>query len=144
MEERNTLEACPPQLSASAKQRRRSFSADDKARILAEATTCNRGELSALMKREGVHSSQLSNWRRQAARGAAAALTPAKRGPKAVCDERDRIIAELRRRLSRMTKRAEHAEARLEFLQRFAESIARGDDGRRSPVSMVVPTQQRK
>ena len=46
--------------------RRRRFSNADKRRILQAADRCTQpGEIGALMRREGVYSSSLSNWRRQ-------------------------------------------------------------------------------
>ncbi len=45
---------------------RRRFSAADKRRILEEADSCTeRGEPSALLRRERLHSSQLATWRAQ-------------------------------------------------------------------------------
>lgn len=45
---------------------RRTFSAEDKRRILAEAEACTeRGQLSALLRRERLYSSQLAIWRAQ-------------------------------------------------------------------------------
>jgi transposase len=45
---------------------RRSFTAADKLRILAEAENCKQpGQLGALLRREGLYSSTLANFRRQ-------------------------------------------------------------------------------
>jgi transposase len=45
---------------------RRSFTAADKLRIIAEAETCNQpGQLGALLRREGLYSSTLANFRKQ-------------------------------------------------------------------------------
>ncbi len=66
------------------KAQRRQFSAEYKRRILQEADTCtHRGEIGALLRREGLYSSHLNTWRRQRARGEQQGLTPAKRGRKA-------------------------------------------------------------
>lgn len=46
------------------RRQRRRFSAEEKARILAEADACTeRGQLGKLMHREGIYSSHLTNWR---------------------------------------------------------------------------------
>ena len=64
--------------------RRRSFTHADKRRILQAADLCTKpGEVGALMRREGVYSSSLSNWRRQREAAELVALAPHKRGPKA-------------------------------------------------------------
>jgi transposase len=49
---------------------RRQFSAAYKRRIVAEADVCtDRGAIGALLRREGLYSSHLTNWRRELAAG---------------------------------------------------------------------------
>ena len=49
---------------------RRQFSAAEKLRILQEADGCTQpGQIGALLRREGLYSSQLAKWRRLRARG---------------------------------------------------------------------------
>ena len=56
--------------------RRRRFSAEYKLRILREAEACTEsGEIGALLRREGLYSSLLSEWRKQRDEGVLAALT---------------------------------------------------------------------
>lgn len=56
--------------------RRRRFTADYKLGILAEADACKKaGEIGALLRREGLYSSLLAEWRKQRDRGALAALS---------------------------------------------------------------------
>jgi transposase len=62
---------------------RRRYTADYKLRILREAEGCREtGQYSALLRREGLYSSHLTTWRRQAEQGRLEALSPRKRGPK--------------------------------------------------------------
>ena len=49
--------------------KRRQFSRAYKLRILAEVAQCQRGEVGALLRWEGLYSSMLSNWRQQKASG---------------------------------------------------------------------------
>jgi transposase-like protein len=49
--------------------RRRKYSRAYKLRIMAEAEQCRRGEVGALLRREGLYSSVLSKWRQQKAAG---------------------------------------------------------------------------
>ncbi len=75
----------PPSIDSEVvpRARRRTFSNADKRRILQAADLCTKpGEVGALMRREGVYSSSLSNWRRQREAADLAALAPQKRGPK--------------------------------------------------------------
>ena len=63
--------------------RRRRFTAEYKLRILraAEAGT-RRGEIGAMLRREGLYTSHLTAWRKQRDAGALEGLTPRKRGPR--------------------------------------------------------------
>ncbi len=67
-----------------AKPRRRQFTAEFKRKVLAEADACSKvGEIGALLRREGLYSSHLVEWRRARDSGALAGLAPRKRGPAA-------------------------------------------------------------
>jgi transposase len=80
-----------PEVAATAK--RRQFSSKEKRRILAAADRCTEaGAIGALLRREGIYSSQLAMWRRQREAAERVALEPRKRGRKA-----DPGIAEARR-----------------------------------------------
>ena len=80
--------------------KRRSFTAEFKTRILGEYDAAERGERGAILRREGLYSSHIIEWRKAAQAGAVAGLGPATR------DRRDREIEQLR-------ARAEKAEADL-------------------------------
>ncbi len=93
--------------------RRRRFTAEYKARILAEADACTRpGEVGELLRREGLYTSHLTYWRKQRKEGALKELGQA-RGRKPA-DKRDAQIAAL-------TRRAERAESELVKMKRVVE-----------------------
>jgi transposase-like protein len=72
-----------PELSA--RPRRRTFSAAAKLRILEETDrAADTGGIAAILRREGLYSSALTDWRRQREAGAFEALKPLRRGPKPV------------------------------------------------------------
>src|SRR5271155_2449048 len=63
--------------------RRRTFTAQTKLRVLAETDgAADVGGVGAILRREGLHSSPLTDCRRHRDNGALGALMPAKRGPK--------------------------------------------------------------
>jgi transposase-like protein len=73
----------------------RRFPAAYKAKILAEYDTLGKAEKGALLRREGLYSSLLNEWRKQRDRGADEALSrSAGRQP---ADPRDKEIARLKR-----------------------------------------------
>jgi transposase len=93
--------------------RRRRFTAEYKLQVLREADACSRpGEVGVLLRREGLYSSLLTEWRRARDSGALRALQRPRGRPKA--DPRDAQMAALRRR-------AERAEAELATAKRVIE-----------------------
>ena len=108
-----------------AKARRRTFTAEYKKRILEEVDAFTKpGERSALLRREGLYSSHLVDWRRAREHGEIAGLAPKKRGPKArPVDERDLRIAELERALAKSEKRAEKAELIVEIQKKLSQIL---------------------
>ena len=98
----------PPNPEVAATAKRRQFSPSERRRILAAADRCNKnGEIGALLRREGIYSSQLATWRKRREAIEHAALTPHKRGPKA-----DPAIAETRR-VAELTKDNERLRRKL-------------------------------
>lgn len=114
-----------PETEVVEKARRRRFTAKYKLRILREADACTQpGELGALLRREGLYSSNLSKWREQAEQGKLEGLTPKRRGPAAkVVDARDRRINEQEREIRKLTRRAERAEALVELQKKVSEIL---------------------
>ncbi len=125
MENVTKLETTTPPTEVKAKPSRRRFSAKYKKQILDEAAGCKqRGEIGALLRREGLYSSHLTKWRRQADCGELAGLAPKKRGPTPrTIDPRDKQLAEMKRELEKMTLRAERAEALVELQKKVSEVL---------------------
>ena len=103
--------------------RRRSFRARDKLRILAEvdAARGTPGGIGAVLRREGLYSSALSDWRRQRDAGALEALSPVARGPKIgppnpLAAEHARLLRDNKR----LTQRLERAEAIIDLQKKVA------------------------
>ena len=103
-----------PSTEVLGKANRRQFSASYKLRILREADDCERGELGALLRREGLYSSHLKNWRRQRDEGALQGLKPKKRGRKGKTQSPEaKRIAELERKLAKVEREKNRLEAKL-------------------------------
>jgi len=86
--------ATAPEMSD--RPRRRTFTAQTKLRVLAETDgAAGIGGIGAILRREGLYSSTLTDWRRQRDSGTLGALTPTKRGPKSAV--RSPLAAELAR-----------------------------------------------
>jgi len=114
-----------------AKARRRQFSASYKKRICAEADACARpGELGALLRREGLHSSTLRRWRLKRETGALDGLVPRKRGPKPAADPAlIRELAQKDKRISRLEKKLAQAELIIDIQKKVSLVLGIDLDG---------------
>jgi transposase len=114
-----------PDPEVSDKPKRRRFSAEYKLRVLKEADGCTKpGELGALLRREGLYSSNLTAWRQARGRGELAALKPKKRGrKKKVKDARDKRIAELERETRRLRRKLGQAETVIDVQKKVASML---------------------
>ena len=121
------LEGVPVALETEvvAKAQRRRFTAAEKLRVLRQADGCAKpGEVSALLRREGLYSSHLASWRAARQRGELAGLAPRARGPKAKpVDPRDRRLAELERDNRRLQARLERAEGLIEVQKKVSQLL---------------------
>ena len=101
--------------------KRRTFSTAYKLRILGEAERCDqRGEIGALLRREGLYSSHLTTWRRQRAGGQLSGLG-SKRGRKQ--DEQAAEIGILRRENERLQAQLKQAELIIVAQKKLAQAL---------------------
>lgn len=113
-----------PDPEVTPRARRRTFSAAYKARILAEADACTeRGQIGALLRREGLYSSHLSNWRRQREASQEQTLTNKKRGRKPASDPKEVEIARLEQEKARLQKQLEQAELIIAAQKKLTEAL---------------------
>ena len=98
-----------PDPEVPAKVQRRRFTAAYRLRILKQADACKKpGEMGALLRREGLYSSLLTNWRRQREDGALREMRGHRRGPKpSPVDPQVKQLEVENRRLQRKLQRAE-------------------------------------
>ena len=118
-----------PDPEVAEKALRRRFTPAYKLRILKEAEQCTKpGQLGALLRREGLYSSNLTLWRRQMQEG----LVPKKRGPRAhKPDPRTRRIEELERDNEKLTHKLKQAELIIEVQKKVAD-LLKGSSGENS------------
>ena len=110
-----------------AKATRRRFPADYKQRILAEADAAKAtpGGIGALLRREGLYSSHLVDWRRTRAAGIRQALTPQPRGPKPTPHPLAEENAQLRRENQRLAEHLRKAELVIDVQKKVAALLGR-------------------
>jgi transposase len=113
--------APPPDPEVMARPKRRTFTARYKARIVEEAQKYTEsGQIGALLRREGLYSSTLTQWRRQYQNGAIQGLKDDKRGPKRTRDARDLELECLRRENQRLSKKLSQAELIIDIQKKVA------------------------
>jgi transposase len=111
-----TLEVVP-------KAKRRTFTAEYKARVLREADAAagTRGAVGELLRREGLYSSHLAEWRGDARQGALKGLSK-KRGRKARSTE-SRELEQLRRDKARLEEKLRKAEIIIDVQKKVASLL---------------------
>ncbi|MGF1613414.1 MAG: transposase [Gammaproteobacteria bacterium] len=110
-----------PQLE---KRQRRRFSAEQKRRILEEVEACSeRGQVAAIVRREGLYASQLSTWRRQREAQGLAGLEPKTPGRKPVHDSKDREIARLEQEKAKLAREPELAQKVIGLQKKISEML---------------------
>ncbi len=115
--------AANPEISD--RPRRRTFTATQKLHILKEADqAAGSGEIGAILRRHGLYSSALCEWRRQREAGTLGALSPVKRGPKPA--ETNPLSAKLsvaQRENAQLRRRLDRAEAIIELQKKLADLL---------------------
>lgn len=119
--------AADPEVGTTPQRRR--FSTQDKLRILTEADQAAAGGASGaigvLLRREGIYSSMLGEWRRQREAGIFAGLAPHKRGPKAEpANPLEGELKQLRRENTLLKARLARAEQIMDVQKKLSEMLA--------------------
>ena len=111
-----------PDHQAAPKAKRRHFTPEYKLRILVEADKCTqRGEISALLRREGLYASHLANWRKQREQGELDGTHSPKRGRKP--DPQAAELARLQRENAQLRSRLDRAERILDVQEKLAHLL---------------------
>lgn len=107
------------------KRPRRKFTAKYKLRILQEAENCTApGEVGALLRREGLYSSNLTAWRKQKEQGILQGVTPKKRGRKT--KEKNPLaqrVAELERANRKLQSKLKKAEIIIDVQKKISQIL---------------------
>ena len=129
-----SFESSPPNPEVPEKPSRRRFTAKYKLGILEQADQCgDSGEIGLLLRREGLHSSHLSNWRRARREGSLARMSR-KRGRKSKENSAEiQKIQHLEREVCRLQSELEKAHTILEVQGKVARLLGvYPSDGRNS------------
>lgn len=103
---------------------RRRFTPQYKLKILREAERCSTpGEVGALLRREGLYSSNLSAWRKQREVGALASMSATQRGRRAKLSAQDKELERLRRDNERLRRKLAQAEKIIEVQKKLSEVL---------------------
>ena len=113
----------PPDPEVAAKARRRTFTTAYKLAILDELDHAKPGETGAVLRREGLYSSSLVEWRRQRKQGELRALAPVRRGPPAVAKDTAELDR-LRRDNARLERQLAKAHLIIGIQKKAAQLLA--------------------
>ena len=112
------------------KRTRRQLTPEYKLRIIAEADGCKYGELGALLRREKLYSSQLSDWRREFADNGVAGLSKSAPGPAAFRTPEQRRIDQLEKENDRLNRKLEIANDCLDLQKKALSMLDRLSNGK--------------
>ena len=102
--------------------KRRQHTAEYKLRILRELDECTeKGEVGAILRREGLYSSLISKWREQREQASLNGLGGQRRGPK--IDPNAAELARLQRENKRLKEKLERAELIIDVQKKVARLI---------------------
>lgn len=108
-------------LKRRARPKRRRFSAAEKLRIVREADACSeRGEIEALLRREGIYSSHLSEWRRALRLYGEEGVATRGPGRPRTRDAKDEVIAKLERELASLRRDVERMQAVIDVQKKLS------------------------
>ena len=122
---KNGAKNSPPNPEVSERPVRLKFSAAYKLKIVQEADRCDKvGQIGALLRREGLYSSQLNAWRKLRDRGALDGLSAQKRGPKKPpSNPLEGEMKILQKENARLQKKLKKAEAIIDFQKKIHELL---------------------
>lgn len=110
--------------SIPSKPTRRKFTADEKLRIVREADACTeKGQIGALLRREGIYDSLLATWRKALRIHGEAGMSGRRRGRPETRDERDAKLDVLEREVARLRGDLERARAVIELQKKVSELL---------------------
>jgi transposase-like protein len=119
------LSPSPPDPEVTAKAQRRTFTAAYKLAILEELDRAAPGEAGAVLRREGLYSSSLVEWRRQRKQGILRVDAPVRRGPPAAAKGLDTAeLARLRRENVRLERQLAKARYIIDIQKKAAQILA--------------------
>lgn len=109
---------------------RRKFTAKYKLDILRKADACTKtGQIGALLRREGLFSSNLTTWRRQREQGLLDAMSPKKRGrKKQEINPLSPEVARLQKENERLKRKLKQAQTIIEVQKKVSEILGISQD----------------
>ena len=114
----------PPDPEVIDRPQRRRFSAADKLRILEEIDRAPPGKSGAILRREGLYSSNVRRWREQRDQGVLQGLAPVKPGPRpAPTNPLQSVVDRLEQENTQLRERIARAEAIIDLQKKVAQLL---------------------
>ena len=116
---------------------RRKFTAKYKLDMLRKAASCNApGQIGALLRREGLYSSNLNTWRRQRDQGLLDAMSPKKRGrKKQEINPLSQEVVRLQKENERLKNKLKQAETIIEVQKKISEILGTASNHNEGSIS---------
>lgn len=117
-----TPSVAPPNPEVKPKRTRRTYTAQQKLKILLETDDLSQGDIGAYLRRKGLYWSNLSKWRKLRDEGLLTSLEPKKRGCPPASPETKRL-SELERENTRLRGRLDRAEKIIDVQKKLCELL---------------------
>ena len=125
-QDKSTLSSTPdPEVIPEKVKKRKNLTVSYKLRILKEVENLKdtSGEIGALLRREGLYSSHISNWRRELKEGRLTERGSVKRGPQPSQSKYEREIIRLKKELAEAQLENEQSQKIIEAQKKIAEFL---------------------
>lgn len=109
------------------KRSRRGFSSQYKLSILAEIDQCQYGETGAILRREKLYHSQISDWRRERDNGDLQALSKTQPGPRSKVSAEQRRIEQLEKQVARLERKVQIKDDCLDLQKKAISMLERSE-----------------
>lgn len=112
------------------KRGRRDFPPEYKLKIIAQADACAHGELGPLLRKEGLYSGQLKQWREEFKNNGVAGLSKSAPGPKSKLSAEQRENDQLRKQNAKLKKELDIANGCLDLQKKALAMLDLTNNGK--------------
>jgi len=113
------------------KRTRRAHSTEYKLKIIAQADACQHGELGKMLRKEGLYSGQLKQWREELQQDGGKKLSKTKPGPAPKLTDEERQIEKLNAKISHLERELEISQGCVDLQKKVLQILDLQSSGKK-------------